>query len=57
MFGDAKETVRGRKAKNRHKMATRKKDKKTSNDLQNTTQLDWPTWTPLYTGGEVKRCE
>ena len=40
MFGDAKETVRGRKAKNRHKMATRKKDKKTSNDLQNTTQLD-----------------
>lgn len=39
MFEDAKEIIRGRKAKVRHKMDTRKKDKKTSNDLQNTTLM------------------
>jgi hypothetical protein len=44
------------KSKDRRHNGQKKKDKRTNNDLQNTTQKskDQATWTPLRTGDELR---
>ena len=54
---NAKGLIRIRKSKkNRQHNGQKKKNKRTSNDLQNTTHKakDWITRTPLTTGGELR---
>jgi hypothetical protein len=56
---DTKGVIRSRKSKKDWNiMAKRKKDKRTNNNLQNTTQKtkDWATWTPQKNGNELGCC-
>ena len=55
-FEDAEGIIRIRKSKNRQHNGQKKRDKRTNNDLQNTTQKtnDRVTRTPLKIGGELR---
>jgi hypothetical protein len=54
-FENSKGVARSRKSKDRQDNGQRNEDKRTNNDLQNTTQktIDRATRTPLKTGGEL----
>ena len=57
-FEDTKGVIRIRKSKKDRQHNGQKRDKRTNNDLQNTTQKtkDRVTTTPLKTGGELRKC-
>ena len=60
MLQDTKGVIRIRKSKkNRHHNGQKMKDKRTNNDLQNTSQItkDRVTQTPLKTGVELSSPE